>query len=123
MRLIDEDDVKRSIRKVKRDWMLCTTKETETALKVVEGGLLGCKTIETVQVVRCKECKHRNTDKCPMRLNEIAYSDHGIRGYSTYMQTKDKTKDDGFCYLGERRQGEDECSGLNDWKYFRKREI
>ena len=54
MRMIDEDDVKRAIRKVKRDWMLCTTKETETALKVVEGALAGCKTIDAAPVVHAK---------------------------------------------------------------------
>lgn len=61
MRPIDEDDVKRAIRKVKRDWMLCTTKETETALKVVEGALTGCRTIELV-----KRAKWVQPDDSPM---------------------------------------------------------
>ena len=62
--------------------------------------------IDAVPVVRCKDCKHRHTDKCPMRLSEIAYSDHGTRGYSVYTQEKDKTIDDGFCHLGARKDGE-----------------
>ena len=64
--------------------------------------------LDVAPVVRCKDCKHRRTDRCPMRLSEIAYSDHGTRGYSVYTQEKDKTIDNGFCHLGARMDGDTE---------------
>lgn len=43
----------------------------------------------TIDVVRCKDCKHRRTEDCPM-CNEC--------GKKAYL-----TADDDFCSFGERR--------------------
>lgn len=43
-----------------------------------------------INIVRCKECKHRGTDDCPM-CNEC-----GRKAYPT--------SDDDFCSYGERRE-------------------
>lgn len=58
----------------------------------------GCfPTVDAVEVVRCKDCKHRgNGYVCPFRqlLHTEAAGYHYI----------DKTTDDGFCSFGVRRE-------------------
>ena len=49
-------------------------------------------TVEAVEVVRCKDCKHRGSNLCPMETVEL-YPWFG-------------TKNDAFCSYGERREGE-----------------
>ena len=46
-------------------------------------------TVDTVEVVRCLECKYHNKPPCPMRLSF------------------NWTEDDGFCSYGERKDGDD----------------
>ena len=58
--------------------------------------------IDAVQVVRCKDCKHRRTDRCPMYHTETCLDD--LDGFDDY--TVDRTDDDGFCHLGARMDGE-----------------
>ena len=82
--------------------------EMHHAMCAVAEGIKEAPALDVAPVVRCKDCKHRRTDRCPMRLSEIAYSDHGTRGYSVYTQEKDKTIDNGFCHLGARKDGEAE---------------
>lgn len=54
--------------------------------------------ISTIEIVRCKECKHRyDSDSCPM-CQEHCYSDD----YSYDYYDVDSTTDDGFCHRGER---------------------
>ena len=48
-----------------------------------------------VDVVRCRECKHSSKDE--IFGNRWCNSHSGCR----------KVKDDGFCYLGERKEGAD----------------
>lgn len=56
-------------------------------------------TVDAVQVVRCKDCKHRR-EICPMRYIEMVGEDERIHDYST---------DNGYCSWGERREdGDDE---------------
>ena len=45
-----------------------------------------------VEVVRCKDCKHREDGLCPME---------SVEQYPWFA-----TKSDGFCSYGERREGE-----------------
>ena len=58
-----------------------------------------------VRVVRCKDCKYRGDDICPMYFEEFrewdddGYLEHDIDAY-------DYSKDDGYCYMGERRTDE-----------------
>ena len=51
-----------------------------------------CITVDAVEVVRCKDCKHRGSNLCPMETIEL-YPWFG-------------TKNDAFCSYGERREGE-----------------
>lgn len=55
-------------------------------------------TIDAVEAVRCKDCKHRGiVTECPMCYTEDSYDDD--YGYDYW--DVDKTVDDGFCHCGE----------------------
>lgn len=54
-------------------------------------------TIDAVEVVRCRECIHRDSSYCPMRHEY--YCDFG-----DYAK-KDYTEDDGYCDQGEKMDG------------------
>ena len=51
-------------------------------------------TIDAVPVVRCKDCKRRGSEICPMRYEE--YCGYGI-------ELNDFTQDDGFCMYGQKK--------------------
>ena len=53
-------------------------------------------TADVVEVVRCKDCKHRGRWRCPMFT--LAYNER----IDKYVGTNN-TEDDGFCYRGEKR--------------------
>lgn len=54
-------------------------------------------------VVRCKDCKYRETSECSMVFYETIWWDDD--GYSeTDTITHDNTEDDGFCSYGERKE-------------------
>ena len=56
------------------------------------------------EVVRCKDCKHRETDACPMYHEE--YVDWDDDGYlETDIIIHDATEDNSFCSHGERNDG------------------
>ena len=58
-------------------------------------------TIDAVPVVRCKECKYRDTDLCPMCYEAYTYNeDDGAEYY-----TVDNTTYDGFCHMGKKMDG------------------
>ena len=50
------------------------------------------------ELVRCRECKHRGFDSCPMCHDEYTYDEDDGGDY----YTMDNTTDDGFCHKGER---------------------
>lgn len=56
-------------------------------------------------VVRCKDCKHRYTNACPVREFALEFRDeeHGYQNIN--FQIKEITHDCGFCYRGEKRDG------------------
>lgn len=54
-------------------------------------------TVDVVEVVRCKDCKHRGMMKCPMFSFEYR---ERVDDYETI----DSTEDDGFCHWGERNE-------------------
>lgn len=57
----------------------------------------GAPAVDAVEVVRCRDCKHRgDPDVCPM-LDEVYY------GFET--ERYDATDDDGFCHMGEKMDG------------------
>ena len=54
------------------------------------------------EIVRCKDCKNRGDDDCPMRFIEwVEYDDDGYIEHDDIIN--DYTKDDGFCDRAERR--------------------
>ena len=61
-------------------------------------------TVDAVPVVRCRECKHRSTEDCPMYF----HSSYWHEGYEEYVDDDtDHTEDDYFCPKGERKEGAD----------------
>lgn len=61
-------------------------------------------TIDAVPVVRCRECKHRSTEDCPMYF----HSSYWHEGCEEYVDDDtDHTEDDYFCQEGERKEGAD----------------
>ena len=58
-------------------------------------------TIDAVPVVRCRECKHRGYDFCPMCHDEYTYDEDDGGDYFTV----DNTTDDGFCHKGAKMDG------------------
>lgn len=53
-------------------------------------------------VVKCKDCKHRQTENCPMRFEEVREGNdsHGFP-YGVRL-VHNRTTDEGFCHLGEK---------------------
>lgn len=81
MRLIDADALKRraiTVRFFGKDIMMVPTAEIDDA-----------PTIDSVEVVRCKDCRHRDLFSCPLADNDFQ-------------------KDDDFCSWGECKGGEEE---------------
>ena len=59
-------------------------------------------TIDAVPVVRCRECKHRYTEDCPMYF----HASYWHEGYEEYVDDDtDHTEDDYFCPEGKRKEG------------------
>ena len=59
-------------------------------------------TVDAVPVVRCRECKHRYTENCPMYFHDFYW----LEGYREYVDDDtDHTEDDYFCPKGERKEG------------------
>lgn len=59
-------------------------------------------TVDAVPVVRCRECKHRYTEDCPM----FFHASYWHKGYGEYVDyDTDHTEDDYFCQEGERKEG------------------
>lgn len=60
-------------------------------------------TADVVEVVRCRDCKYRYDDLCPMYyVEEISWDDDGWT--ETDHVVHDLTNDDAFCSYGERRK-------------------
>ena len=57
--------------------------------------------VDAVPVVRCKECKFRGFDSCPMCHDEYTYDEDDGGDYFTV----DNTTDDGFCHKGAKLDG------------------
>lgn len=74
--------------------------ERDTAIaQLAELGIgFGQKAPDMVEVVRCKDCKHRGfVHECPMCYEDGSYDeDYGYDYWDV-----DKTTDDGFCHCGE----------------------
>lgn len=64
------------------------------ALRIIEQAPV----VDAVPVVRCKDCKFRGSDFCPMCHDEYTYDEDDGGDYYTV----DNTDDDGFCHKGKR---------------------
>lgn len=110
-RLIDANAL---VDKVSLDWGLthqnqlisATTKlATADAMCKLLGEAAKCQTIDAVEVVRCKDCKYRGYDDCPMCHDEYYYDEEDGGDWVT----RDMTVDDGFCHKGAKMDGGTEC--------------
>lgn len=81
--------------------------QTQNLDDAYELGWFACqKRIETLpsvqpEIIRCKDCKHRYEDECPMRHVEwVEYEDDGYIDMDDVIY--DYTEDDGYCFKAER---------------------
>ena len=80
--------------------MLCgyTSEYTEALDMAVEA-----LSSNAIQVVQCKDCKHRETDDCPMYWVEWSiFEDCDGHTDDKYI-IHDYTTDNGYCHYGERK--------------------
>ena len=76
--------------------------ELRGAKKILDQIIKHKSTADVVEVVRCKDCKHRETFECPMYHEEdIEWDDDGYTECETIIH--DMTTDDAFCSYGERK--------------------
>lgn len=69
----------------------------ETTMKCVERAIKEMPTADVVEVVRCKDCKHRNTPDCKMWYQCVICGDY-----------HHWERDEDYCSLGERREENEE---------------
>lgn len=55
------------------------------------------------KIIRCKDCKHRDSNDCPMYYEEWIEIDEGDGYFDTDNIIHDWTTDEGFCHCAERR--------------------
>lgn len=84
-------------------------KERDELRKMLDAVIKGQETLQRLhetksEVVRCRDCKHRRTDKCPMYRTEIVQwiNDELMPEWDEIEH--DSTKDDGYCDRGERSE-------------------
>lgn len=58
--------------------------------------------VDAVEVVRCKDCRHRHTDDCSMYHETWYEIDEGCGYFDNDYAVTDYTDDNGFCSVGER---------------------
>lgn len=101
MRLIDADAFYKAQKKRCGGYSVpfigtCTTDNAMLDLELEKAP-----TVDAVPVVRCKHCKHRGLDECPMCHEEwYDYYDDGEYLESDF-RVYDYTEDEGFCHKGE----------------------
>ena len=59
------------------------------------------------EIIHCKDCKHRDSNNCPMYCEEWIEIDEGDGYFDTDNIIHDWTTDEGFCHCAELR-GEEE---------------
>ena len=79
-----------------------TTEVLVRAVDTVIEFIKGLPALDVAPVVRCRDCKYRCTQNCPMFHTEWYYDDDD--GSDCY--DVDRTDDHGFCYRGERFEEE-----------------
>lgn len=85
-------------------------KMTRDEMHIISGCHMLCEmiddapTIDAVPVVRCRECKYRGYDSCPMCHDEYYYDEDDGADFWTV----DNTEDDGFCNMGTKMDAKEE---------------
>ena len=83
-------------------------KERDELRKMLDAAIKGQETLqeELNKLVRCKDCKHRGTDECPMYYEEnvVWQNDELMPEWDVIKH--DFTKDDGYCDRGERSEND-----------------
>ena len=104
MRLIDADSLKTKVeamvvhRVIESDYDFGGNQAFDYVADIL---IEDAPTIDAVEVVRCRDCKHRYGDECPMRHVEwVEYEEDGFIERDDIVH--DHTVDDGFCNCGER---------------------
>ena len=98
MRLIDADKLSEAI----YDNVSAPYEEAVWAKEDCLTEVYAAPTVDAVPVVRCRECKHRYTENCPMYFHDFYW----LEGYGEYVDDDtDHTEDDYFCPKGERKEG------------------
>lgn len=59
------------------------------------------------EIIRCKNCKHRDSNDCPMHYEEWIEIDEGDGYFDTDTIIHDWTTDEGFCHCAELRGKEE----------------
>lgn len=95
MRLIDADALEKEM------CSGCEHNKNKYA-NCVDCAIANAPTIDAVEVVRCKDCKHRHSFDCPMYDEQWFTIDEGDGYYDSDFRIVDVTEDDGFCDCGER---------------------
>jgi len=62
------------------------------------------------KIIHCKNCKHRESNDCPMYYEEWIEIDEGDGYFDTNNIIHDWTTDEGFCHCAELRGEEDEIN-------------
>lgn len=83
-----------------RYWFMPYTSEEDTWNEALDMA------IEALQIdlVRCKDCKHRETDDCPMYWTEWAIFEYYDGHADNNEIIHDYTTDNGYCNYGEREE-------------------
>lgn len=104
-RMLSEIDVKRLLRRMRKEAPPDGYVSAREVLKVAEGGLGGLPSADGVQVIRCKDCRHHGLNACPMRHNTYVFADEPDDDDEWY--DTDMSEPDGFCYMGEAKEEEE----------------
>ena len=76
------------------------SKEFMTAIDVAIADLADAPTVDAVEVVRCRECKHHYWEQEPCHGKSVHYCKlPHMRGVEVFKEF--------FCYYGERKEGAD----------------
>lgn len=100
MRLIDAEALKTRINFSVTITGKDNAVEVKRLMELYNKAIDNAPTIDAVEVVRCKDCKHRRENECPMYHEEWSVTEDG----DDWLNTNDYTKDNGFCDWGERRE-------------------
>ena len=92
MRLIDADELKRSFNK------LCDRFGEDFHISAIETEIDAAQTVDAVEVVRCKDCKHKGWIQEPCHGKSVDF----CNVFDSTINNPEKC----FCYYGERRKNE-----------------